>query len=69
MIIGHHHNVAPDLELIKFSRHVRLKKTSSEWRGVHNGGQGCAGKVIYLLENILSMMLEVIVSVGKSIEG
>ena len=49
-------NATPDLELIKFSLHLRPL-----------GGGVKAERWIYLVEDILSMLLEIVVPVGKSV--
>lgn len=55
--------MTPDLELIKFSRHLRRWG----WDGLEEAKQRQRG--IYLIEELLGVLLELIVSVCKPVEG
>lgn len=74
MLIRHRHKrVTPDLELIKFSRHLRHGRLVGARPGDMGEGELNENKTRergkYLFESLLGMLLEVIVSVGKSVEG
>lgn len=55
--------MTPDLELIKFFRHLRRWG----WDGLEEAKRRQWG--IYLIEELLSVLLELVVSVCKPIEG
>ena len=68
MLIRHRHKrVTPDLELIKFSRHLRHGEGKED--GTEQEQQIKKGVGKYLFESLLGVLLEVIVSVGKSVQS
>lgn len=74
MLIRHRHKrVTPDLELIKFSRHLRHGRLGKARPGkmgkgeLNENSKWERGK--YLFERLLGILLEVIVSVSKSVES